>query len=188
MPIEIRKRTALFKKLRKIAHAALGESLDQLPGHFGASWDFGHTSLTIVDENYEAFTDLIDSILANDDWRNRVSNTYLREKLIDILWELRNENESQAQELFRATLDQLDKLRTEQTTYIPISGLVLYIPQLIVGPITFKTVEEQDPVFIDDDSEHGQLRNHRYRELLLNKVCGIYHSIGEPNKSSRAGH
>lgn len=184
------KQKAEFRKLRDIATAAIESPLDDFIGHYGTSWDFGSSCLTLVDRTYDDYLGVIEALRAVDNWGDLCSVQYLMDSLANVLWELRAENDNRANELFLSLLTNLDQYSLEQHTYIPVLGLDLLLPQFTIGSIVFKEVSQDDPVLHardssayqsgDQQAEAESPQNNQDKKLLIGKISGVFVCASEP--------
>lgn len=176
------KQKAVFQKLRDIAKAASESPLDGFIGHYGTSWDFGSSCLTLIDRTYDDFLVVIETLRAVDKWRDACSIQYLENRLAKVLWALRFETQNQASKLFQSILSDIsdiDANGVEQRSYIPVTGLNLLVLQLKIGSVVLKAVNQHDPVLLEKNGDPLPQDN-EYENLLLGKTCGIYVCVSEP--------
>jgi hypothetical protein len=150
---------------------------------------FGFDDATKTD-----FEDLISKLLKNNKWSEKYSERFLSDQLLDIIAELikdRQLNASQA--CIKKLVAGYESFTKENVVFIPIGGIALNLPELVVGNIKFRKIARdgnQEP-FARLDSHIANTQWTRQHEEVKQRffggygiiICAEFRVVAEPHRA-----
>jgi hypothetical protein len=159
--------------------AAVAEQVTDDPDTFAHArwWEFdGHPTIGIAGEAAQELQSIVEKLASRSEWTERFSVEYLDSRLVIILVAAHRQGRDEAVRLLDEFVDELESFATEQRVFIPISGLVLMVPELKVGRVT---IRKGTPAGISAESEVGK--------YLADRVHAEFQVIAEPIKAGEHG-
>jgi transcriptional regulator with XRE-family HTH domain len=186
---------ALLKDLLEIA--AQSSNAHPALGHRGMSWSWGDDVLTLSEPVAYAFLSLVGRLARQSPWSERVSEDYIRERLVPILRRAREKGADSIEALLDELVTEVETYSVERIAYVPVAGLSLSVDGLEIGSVVLKTVDDEvveelgrlfAPIHADaDDStqhrESVEASQREFAENLRGKVCAMFRTVAEATRA-----
>jgi hypothetical protein len=143
------------------------------------------------------FEAVISELLKKHKWSEKYSERFLREKLIEVIVGLLKTNQlDEAHEAFAKIVVGYETFNTENVVFIPLGGIILNLPELTIGKITFRQIARggaaQEPFARIDAhmtnpawaAQHANVKNHFFGGNAISKVvCTECRVVAEPQRA-----
>lgn len=129
-------------------------------------------------------------------WSDRVSETYLGQRLVPILTTARGGVPEHVETSIDDLINEVENYAVERTAYVPLKGVVLSLNELELGRVVLRVVDDQELDRIRQElkiahatatgnAESRDEVDHLLIEASKNlggKVCALYSSVAEPTR------
>lgn len=122
------------------------------------------------------FRTVVEDLAAERGWGDRFSVRYLDKRLGTILVAVHRHGRDEAAKLLTELVAEQQTFATEQRVFVPVTGLVLTVPELVVGQVAFR---EGTPAGVVAESEVGT--------YLAERVHAEFRAVAEPIKAGELG-
>ena len=145
---------AMKRKVQVIAAQAVGRELT--PFEYGMSWLRPGGTVTLPGSTALAFTELAESFAAKPAWSGKFSSQFVRDQMVPIILAFYDGDETLAGERLATTIETMETYDIEQTVYLPVSGVLVDIPEIAIGQIVLRAADHG--LFQRDRDLHGPRR------------------------------
>jgi len=143
----------------------------------GRSWEeLGFPNTRIDATGVEELARIADTLLSKQKWGDRLSAWYIDDRLSKVLVGGHRGGRGQAAALLEELVREVQSFETEQTVFVPITGLTLMVPELRVGRVT---IRKGPPPTVPADSNPG-----RY---LTERTYAEFRTVAEPIRAGERG-
>jgi transcriptional regulator with XRE-family HTH domain len=179
--------------------AIAAQAEDRPLGKFerGISWGLDADAFMLPEQAATQFLALAGRLARQRHWSDRVSEAYLTDRLVPILTTARSGVSEQVEASIDDLINEIENYSVERTAYVPLKGVLLEIPELQLGRVVLRVVDDQelDRIRQELKSAHAtaagkaEIRadvDHLPIEASKNlggKVCAIYSSVAEPTRA-----
>lgn len=164
----------------------------------GISWPQPDGRLFHLPEPWaEQFRDRARSLHHSNRWSDRFTEKFVRQGLALVIHEAHQDGEEAAGERLDSVISMFEEYAVERTVYVPITGMILSIPQLPLGQVVLKTFDEElfnslaqmVDGFAASRSMDEEVREHheQFKQLartqLVGKVCAEFRTVAEADRA-----
>jgi transcriptional regulator with XRE-family HTH domain len=163
----------------------------------GIAWGLGAEAFMLPGEPARQFLSLAGRLAQQRYWSDRVSESYVTEQLVPILTTARRGVVEQVVSAIDDLINEIENYSVERTAYVPLKGVLLEIPELQLGRVVLRVVDEKelDRIRQELKSAHAAAAGNaeiradvdqlpiEVSKNLGGKVCAIYSSVAEPTRA-----
>lgn len=185
-------KTALLSFLVECAEHASVNPPEKLES--GISWPEPDGRVFHLPEPWaQQFRERANSLARRRPWSERFTERFIRNSFSLVIWKAHDNGKGAASELLDNMIDMLDHYSVERRVYVPITGVVLAIPELRLGRVVLKYFDDDlfDAIasridsFLNENVTEEQVSHFKQlaREQLHGKVCAEFRAIAEPDRA-----
>lgn len=185
-------KTALLSFLVECAEHALVNPPEKLES--GISWPQSDGRVFHLPEPWaQQFREKASSLARRRPWSERFTEQYIRDRMSSVIFEAHDNSKRAASELLDNMIDMLNHYSVERRVYVPITGVVLAIPELRLGRVVLKHFDDdlfdafasRIDSFLNENVTEEQVSHFKQwaREQLHGKVCVEFRAIAEPDRA-----
>jgi transcriptional regulator with XRE-family HTH domain len=162
----------------------------------GISWGLDADAFMVPEQAAWQFHSLAGRLAQRRHWSDRVSETYLRDRLVPILTIARGGVPEQVEASIDDLINEIENYSVERTAYVPLKGVLLEVPELQLGRVVFRVVDNQELDRIRqvlkttraaagnaDSRDDADPLPIEASKNLGGKVCALYSSVAEPTRA-----
>lgn len=185
-------KTALLSFLVECAEHASINPPEKLES--GISWSQSDGRVFHLPEPWaQQFSEKANSLARRRPWSERFTERYIRNSFSLVMLRAYDNGKGAASELLDNMTDMLDRYSVERRVYVPITGVVLAIPELRLGRVVLKYFDDdlfgvfasRIDSFLNENVTEEQVSHFKQlaREQLHGKVCAEFWAIAEPDRA-----
>lgn len=132
------------------------------------------------------FDIVIKRLLEEGEWRDKFSEKYIENTIRDLIFKIRDDMEMiKASSYFSQLIDDLSKYSEQHSVYIPLDNIVMDESEVELGNVLLMKMTDFRADRIIDEYKITESYLLQSYDDLRNKVCAIYNTIAEPERSEQ---
>lgn len=155
------------------------------------------------DNSILSFDEIIHDLIKHENWGEKYSEDYVEKQIQDMLVKLLQDgNPGNAFQYFDALANEYDNYSQEHTVYIPILGIHMTIPQLALGKVVLKIMDDANFEALmqriekithslvntpEEKEAFIQMQKGMLSQSLKGQVCAEYTTLAEPTRAQERG-